>query len=125
MMDRPSLLEIVTAVREFLDTQALPQLQGHTAYHGRVAVNALKIAERELAGGADAAAVELEGLRALLGDGTEGDLEQLNRRLCEAIRQGEMGFQTPGLAAHLRRTTIDKVAIDQPGYSGLATARVQ
>ena len=51
MMDKPTLAEIVTAVREFIETRAIPQLTGHTAFHARVAANALAIAEREIAGG--------------------------------------------------------------------------
>lgn len=46
MMDKPTLLEIVTAVREFIEQKAIPALSGHTAFHARVAANALAIAER-------------------------------------------------------------------------------
>ena len=27
-----------------------------------------------------------------------------------------MGFDTPGLLPHLWQTTLDKLAVDQPGY---------
>lgn len=120
-MDQPSMRELVDAVREFLETRAMPELKGHTAFHARVAANALAIVVRELDQGAQSAAEELARLRGLLRH--DGTLEELNRELCRRIRAGEITLETPGLADHLEKTTRDKVAIDQPGYSGLKQAR--
>lgn len=120
MMDKPSLAEIVTAVREFIENKAIPQLSGHTAFHARVAANALAIAEREIAQGAAAASGELARLTALLGH--DGTLDELNRALAALIASGDVTLDTPGLAEHLRRTTLEKVAIDQPAYSGFKAA---
>ncbi|HUJ03403.1 MAG TPA: DUF6285 domain-containing protein [Rhizomicrobium sp.] len=121
MMDQPSVAELVEAVREFLETRAMPELKGHTAFHARVAANALGIVARQLQSGAKADDEEKKRLVELLG--REGTLEQLNRELCKRIRAGTVDLQTPGLAAHLEQTTRDKVAIDQPNYSGLRQAR--
>lgn len=117
MMDQPSMLELVEAVREFIEKRAMPELKGHTAFHARVAANALGIVARELSQGPKSLAEEKERLAALLG--RDGTLDELNRELCKRIRDGAMGLETPGLAAHLEKTTRDKVAIDQPNYSGL------
>jgi hypothetical protein len=121
MMDQPSIRELVNAVREFLETRAMPELKGHTAFHARVAANALGIVLRELESGGVAAADEKQRLAALLGH--EGSLEELNRELCARVRDGAFDLQTPGFAAHLEKTTLDKIAIDQPNYSGLKLAR--
>ena len=120
MMDQPSMRELVDAVREFLETRAMPELKGHTAFHARVAANALAIVVRELEQGPGAGSAELDRLRKLVG--RDGTLEELNRELCRRIRAGEFKLETPGLADHLEETTRDKVAIDQPGYSGLKAA---
>jgi hypothetical protein len=120
MMDKPNLAEIVTAVREFIENKAIPELTGHTAFHARVAANALAIAERELSGGPAAAEAERSRLKALLG--RDGTLDQLNRALSARISSGDITLETPGLAEHLKRTTVDKVAIDQPSYSGFKSA---
>lgn len=120
MMDKPTLAEIVTAVREFIETKAIPELTGHTAFHARVAANALAIAERELATGATTSQAELVRLKALLG--RDGTVDQLNRALAARIASGDITLETPGLAAHLKATTLDKVAIDQPSYSGFKSA---
>lgn len=117
MMDQPSMRELVEAVRDFLEQKAMPELKGHTAFHARVAANALSIVARELEQGPQSAQDELERLRNLLGHG--GTLEELNRELCARIRGGAFTLDTPGLAEHLTVTTREKLAIDQPGYSGL------
>jgi len=116
MMDQPSAAELIVAVREFLEKHALPQLSGRTAFHGRVAANALAIVARELEKGPEAADAERQRLVALLGQ--DGTLEQLNRELCRRIRAGLLPPLDPGLARHLVATTLAKVEIDQPGYAG-------
>jgi hypothetical protein len=120
MMDQPSIIEIVDVVRDFLEKRAMPELKGHTAFHARVAANALGIVSRELKLGPKSMDEEKARLSQLLG--RDGSLEELNRELCNRIRDGLMGLETPGLAEHLTLSTKDKVAIDQPGYSGLRQA---
>ena len=120
MHDRPSAAQLVAAVRDFLEKVAQPELRGHSAFHARVAANALAIVERELALGAEQDAAERERLRALLG--RDDALEAQNRELCRAIRAGEITEDTPGLIEHLRATTLAKLAVDQPSYSGYRRA---
>jgi len=118
--DRPTLIELVSAVRDFVERRAAPALEGHAAFHARVAVNALAIVERQLRLGPEDEAAELARLRALLS--RDGTLEELNRELCARIRSGALGLETPGLAEHLRATTLAKLAVDQPRYSGYLRA---
>jgi hypothetical protein len=121
MMDQPSLAELVKAVRDFLENKALPELKGHTAFHARVAANALAIAARQLEQGAGADEAELKRLQSLLG--RDGSLEELNRALCRAIQDGTLDIGSAELRQHLEETTRAKVEIDQPNYSGLKIAR--
>ena len=121
MMDQPSMRELVDAVREFLETKAMPELKGHTAFHARVAANALAIVSRELEQGPKSGEEEKARLRGLLAK--DGTLDELNRELCRRIRSGDIGMNTPGIGEHMRATTIDKVAIDQPSYSGFKAAQ--
>lgn len=120
-MDQPSIRELVEAVKNFIETRAMQELKGHTAFHARVAANALGIVARELEFGPKAAEEEKGRLVALLG--SEGPLDELNRELCTQIREGRITLDTPGLAEHLEKTTRAKVAIDQPNYSGLKQNR--
>jgi Domain of unknown function (DUF6285) len=113
--DRPSAAQLVAAVRDFIERTALTDLRGHNAFLARVAANALAIVERELALAAAHDAAERERLRALLG--SDGPLESQNRALCAEIRAGRIAVDAPRLIAHLRATTLAKLAVDQPGYS--------
>lgn len=126
-MDQPSAADLVEATYEFLGEKIAPDLQGFNAFQMRVAVNVLKIVERELRLGPDAQARERQGLAGLIGTG-EGDIHDLNRQLCTEIRDGALTVETPGLMDHLWQVTLDKVAIDQPKYARYqreAAARTQ
>ena len=115
MHDQPDIQELVASVRDFLRHHAMPLLKDHAAFHARVAANALDIVERELQQAPEQNAAELKRLKNLLDQ--DGDLDSLNRKLCAAIRKGEMNSETPGLIDHLWSTTLAKVAVDQPKYA--------
>ncbi|MBI1262537.1 MAG: hypothetical protein GC184_12535 [Rhizobiales bacterium] len=116
MQDQPTSAELVQAVADFIRDQVTPHLKGHVAFHARVAANALDIVKRELEIAPVANAEELSRLQALTGK--TGSLEDLNRLLCTEIEAGRIDLTTPCLADHLWQTTLSKLAIDQPGYSG-------
>ena len=99
-MDQPSMRELVSAVREFLEQRAMPELKGHTAFHARVAANALAIVVRELHQGGPSGEEESARLKGLLGK--DGTLDELNRELCKRIRSGKITLDTPGLTDHLK-----------------------
>ncbi|MEQ8282994.1 MAG: DUF6285 domain-containing protein [Parvibaculum sp.] len=120
MQDQPTAAELVEAVAEFIRNHAMPQLQGHTAFHARVAANALDIVKRELEIAPAANAGEEARLKDLLG--RDGTLEELNRELCARIESGVVGLDTLGLTDHLWTTTLTKLAINQPNYSGYKRA---
>lgn len=121
MHDAPSAKELIEAVKSFLDKTAMVQLQGHAAFHARVASNALATVLREMEQRPAAEARERDRLQALL-KSHEADVGKLNRQLCEEIQVGRVDLGTPGLLTHLKSTTIDQLSVDQPGYSGLRTA---
>lgn len=115
MQDQPSSIELIGAVENFMRDVAMKQLQGHAAFHARVAANALAIIKRELELGPAQSESEMKRLHALLQ--SEGTLDELNRELCRRIRHGEIDLESSELVEHLWQTTIDKVAVDQPRYS--------
>ena len=123
MHDQPSVSELVQAAKSFIDETAAPQLKGHAAFHARVASNALATILRDLEQRPTAETAERVGLIALLGVDENQTTEALNRDLSQRILSGEMTVDTPGLLAHLKRTTMAQVEIDQPRYSGLKTAK--
>jgi len=114
MQDEPTPTELTKAVADFLRNDIAPTLSGHNAFKLRVAINMLDLVTRQLTLEAGSDAAEAERLRQLLG--MEGALIELNRALADKIAGGEVDLQTPGLAEHLWQTTMDKLAVDQPGY---------
>lgn len=121
MQDAPHPHQLLAAVVRYLRDEALPALtrhgEGALAYQARVAANMLDIARRELQNAPSDDATELARLQALVGTpGEAADLATLNRRLADAIADGRVGTDTPGLADHLWATTLAKLAVDQPGY---------
>jgi hypothetical protein len=120
MQDQPSPREILGAVAAFLRNALMLNSDPHTAFQARVAANALDLVRRQLELGAAGEAAELERLQALLGH--TGTLAELNTALAEALASGAMGLSTPGVSEHLRATTLEKLQVDQPNYSGFRAA---
>jgi hypothetical protein len=120
MQDEPRPAEILAAVAAFLKGPASRESGPHIAFQLRVCANATEIAQRQLDLAPAAEAAEHARLRALLG--LDGDLATLNRELARRIRKGELTLATPGLADHLWATTLAKLAVDQPNYSGYRAA---
>jgi len=115
MQDEPTPIELTKAVADFLRNDITPLISGHQTFKLRVAINILDLVTRQLMLEEGADAREVERLRGLLG--IDGSVTELNRALAERIAKGEVDLATPGLAEHLWRTTMDKLAVDQPNYT--------
>ncbi|MCP4752384.1 MAG: hypothetical protein GY866_15935 [Proteobacteria bacterium] len=113
--NRPSMKELVEAVREFLENKVQPAIEGQVSFHTRIAINMLKTVERELELSPELDSQELLRLQGLLGK--EGSLEELNSELCRKIREESLDYQSDDLIEHLRLTALGKLSIDNPGYS--------
>jgi hypothetical protein len=128
---RPTVEELLDAVRTFLEDDVLPTLDGRLRFHTRVAVNVLATVERELREGPSADARERAGLTRLLRHlgvdeppaGTdadtragEDDVTARGRALAAAIRRGTVDIDDPRLLGHLRRTARADVAIANPRW---------
>lgn len=124
MQDRPSAIELLEAVRGFLEREVIEALQGTAKFHARVAANVLAIVARELTHEPEHLAAEWQRLDALLG-AVEPPLEPVARRealgarteaLCARIRAGDAdaGPFRAAVLAHLRATTREKLAVANP-----------
>lgn len=90
MQDRPTVVELIAAVRHFLEEEILPiQNDQRVRFRTRVAANALTIAQRELAAGGALIDREIERLQALLDqqDTIAETREEEGRRLRLALAQ--------------------------------------
>jgi hypothetical protein len=130
VQDRPTALELLRAVRGFLETDVLPGLEGRKRFHGLVAANVLAIVERELAGEEAQLAAEWARLGALFGDAGERPatlaalrdaVRALEARLAEEIRAGRHD-DDGAVRAHVRATVVEKLAVANPGFGGAPKA---
>lgn len=126
--ERPTAAELIAAVADFIEQKAAPQLDAHTAFHAKVAVNALRIVQREVerelrAGqaGTSADAAELARLRALCAadTGAETTVAALNRELCARVADGRIAVDDAALRRHLLQSVLDRLAVDNPKYPSL------
>jgi hypothetical protein len=99
--------DLVDAVEAFL-RGIETELEGRTAFHAKVAANALAIVARELRQQPEH--VEAAALAAL---GTSAE------DACRCIRAGEMTTATPGLLDALERGIIARLAVDNPKFPTL------
>jgi hypothetical protein len=103
--DPPTLLE---AVREFLERDIEPELEGRLRYHLKVAINVLAIVERELRLGPEHAARHRQRLERL---GFETDAE-----LADAIRSGALDDRLDDVRTALTEMVGDKLAVARPDH---------
>lgn len=108
MHGRPTAEELVEAVREFLERDVMAQTTGRLQFHARVAVNALAAVERELHQGPAMADAHADRLSSL-GFSSEADL-------ADAIRSGSLDDRYDEVAATVRATVQDKLAVANPRY---------
>jgi hypothetical protein len=115
MSEQITAVALVEAVAAFLKSVE-GELSGRSAFHAKVAGNALAIVARELVQAP--AAAEEAALADFLGHDTS--LDGLRAELCGRLRAGQLTPETPGLIESLCEAVIAKVAVDNPRYTTLA-----
>jgi hypothetical protein len=124
VQDRPTIEELVDAVRGFLEKDAIPALDGTAKFHARVAANVLAIVGRELALEPAHLTAEWRRLDALLGSeampagspALRAAVRARTERLCERIRAGDAddGAWRQAVLGHVRATVREKLEIANP-----------
>lgn len=118
MSGHPDAAALVAAVEAFV--RGLEgELAGRTAFHAKVAANALAIVARELR--QEPAAAEAAALGRLLG--RAGGADELRSAICAGLRDGSLGIDTAGLVQALTEAAVARLAVDNPRYSTLARLR--
>ena len=104
----PTTGELAGAVREFLERDVMPAVDGRLAFLARVAANVMAQIERELDLGPQHARTHAERL-ARLEVGDDGDL-------CRAIRDGSLDHRMDEVVAATRASVVDKLRVANPRY---------
>lgn len=125
MQDRPTAVELLDAVRHFLESDVVPALEGPKKFHARVAANVMRILAREWELEEAQMRAEWESLAVLLGEAASrpeeraalrAELGRLDERLCERIRGGDAdaGPWRTAVLRHLRLVVRHKLEIASP-----------
>ena len=106
--DAPSAIELLEAVREWIDRDVISSTDGRLRFHARVASNMLAMVEREIDFGASQAAAHEDRLARL---GVADDTE-----LAAAIRDRRFDDRADELRTILAEMVADKLAVANPRY---------
>lgn len=109
----PQAADLVAVVREFLERDILPESNGARWFNVKVATNVLAMVERELKLGKDLDAAEVARLTQFVSGDNREDMEQ---KLSDAIRTGELDWRTEGLAEHMHQSCEDALQINNPKW---------
>jgi hypothetical protein len=126
MQDRPTAIELLEAVKHFLETDVVPALSGPKQFHARVAANVMAILAREWQLEEEHLRAERQSLAALLGESAappdtrealRGDTRRLTEDLCARIRGGDAdeGPWRAAVLQHLRLVVRQKLEVASPG----------
>ncbi|MFZ5757410.1 MAG: DUF6285 domain-containing protein [Pseudomonadota bacterium] len=121
MRDRPQGHELLAIAAQTFREQLLPALPEEKKYVAMMLLNALSIAERQLANGEAALQAEAEALEALLGMSTDegaainARLAVLDRTLAQRIRKGALDDDRAAQQL-LWAITLQKVRESSPRY---------
>jgi uncharacterized protein DUF6285 len=130
MQDRPTVHELLDSVRDFLERDVVPALDGPRRYHARVAANVLAIVGRELTSEEIDLSAEWRRLAGLLGRPGEEPPRRLDALrlavregtavLAERIRQGDADAEPfrAAVRAHVRETVREKLRVANPRFVG-------
>jgi hypothetical protein len=127
MQDRPTAIELLEVVAQFLEREIVPATAGSRRFQVLVAANVMRIVGREIQLEETHMREEVSALAALLdrphpATDTVGELrrsaQSLNQELCERIRAGELDSESARARTveALRRIVQNKLAIANPRY---------
>jgi len=120
-VNQPNVSQLCEALQEFLGREVTPAVADDgLKYKLKIAMNVLGIIARESELGEGFRRLERSALSEYLGDDSESaDLEStdVNKRLLDHIRSGDIASRGDDLLATLERITVAKMAIDNPRYA--------
>ena len=129
MQDRPTALELLDAVRGFLERDVVPALDGPRRFHALVAANVLAIVRRELDGEEDRLLLEWRRIAPLVDEtgpapaglaALRSAMRAVTAKLAERIRRGDADANPVRAAVRhaVRETVVEKLRVANPRFLG-------
>jgi aminoglycoside phosphotransferase (APT) family kinase protein len=104
----PTVLQLLEAVREYLERDVIGGVSGRVGFHGRVAANVLGIIERQVRLAPDVGARQEIRL---------AEFGVRNRsELAAQLMSGRLSADVPGLVSALAEMTVERVRVANPKY---------
>ena len=131
MYDRPTASELIEAARMHMEAAVVPAVRADRKLYFQtlVAINVLKIVEREIELGAEHAHAEWQRLNQLQGmekpipaqlSQIKAGISERNATLCAAIRDGDYDTaeKRQALFEHLQQSTVEQLLVANPRFLG-------
>ncbi len=131
MYDHPTLEQLIDAARAHFEANVIPAVRADRKLYFQtlVAINVLRIAERELEHGADHAAAEWQRLNTLENvdsplpprlDALKTALAERNQTLARGIRYGDYDDEDSraALFEHLQMSVMEQLQVANPRFLG-------
>lgn len=106
--DRPTAVELLEALKEWMERDLMAGVDGRLQFHTRVAMNIVDIVRREIELGPDQLSRHAQMLAAF---GVSSDAE-----LAASIREGAHDADLAGVLERLRPVVEDKLKVANPRY---------
>ena len=127
MYDRPTAKELIEAARQHLEQAIVPAVKADRKLYFQtlVAINVLRIVEREMQYQGGHIEAEWDRLNGLLGETIiepvkiaekHAILEERNSILCDDIRAGRADIHNRTLFTHLKQTVVEQLQVANPRY---------
>ena len=113
IFDRPTSVELVEVVSEFLEKEIKINLPDHLAFKTQIAINVLNIVKREQQNEEILSKESKEILLNLFKDPNKANI----RELAKQIETGELKLDDKELQEALIEITKKKISVDNPKYS--------
>jgi hypothetical protein len=111
----PDAKGLVHAISAFLRQDTASERSSYRRFQSKVAIHLLRILEREVSERPKIEALQLERLREIF-NASDSDLEELGRRLAEALRSGEIDWHRVDVQAHVRKCVEENLLVSNPRW---------
>ena len=112
IFDKPTITELLYAIKYFLDSKIKGEVPPHLAFKLRIVENVLNIVIREIEHGEDLSKEVKSDLKELL----ETDVSNIEE-LASIIKYKKIDLENQDLKNLLVKLSKNKIAVDNPNYS--------
>ncbi len=116
MQSLPEAPDLLSAVAAWIETSAGPALGGADRFHARVAVNALRVVERELRAGAGHHEPDRDALSRLCNTAPGAGDRELLRAVADEVRSGHHDERASQVRDVLHALAVRKLMVHNPRY---------